>query len=152
MNEVSNRGNRKIRSQARKIRRVIIVVNFVLDFPCRGSIALSAIRPPMANDMQPADRGLWVVLVPIGVPDKGVPSMARDQEKRAGSTKAAKITSLLMRNNGATLDEISRSVDWQPHSVRGFMSGTLKKKLGLEVTSKREDGKALRYFITRGTK
>ena len=64
--------------------------------------------------------------------------MAKDQEKRARSTKAAKITSLLMRKTGATLAEMSSAIDWQPHSVRGFMSGALKKKLGFEVTSKRE--------------
>jgi Protein of unknown function (DUF3489) len=61
--------------------------------------------------------------------------MAKDQERRARATKAAKITSLLMRNNGATLVEMSSATDWQPHSVRGFMSGTLKKKLGLDVAS-----------------
>lgn len=78
--------------------------------------------------------------------------MAKDQEKRARSTKAAKIKSLLMRNNGATLVEMSSATEWHPPSVRGFMSGTLKKKLGLEIVSKREDGKPLRYFIARGAK
>lgn len=78
--------------------------------------------------------------------------MAKDQEKRARSTKATKITSLLMRKNGATLVEMSSATDWQPHSVRGFMSSGLKKKLGLEVMSKREDGKPRKYFIARGAK
>jgi Protein of unknown function (DUF3489) len=78
--------------------------------------------------------------------------MAKDQEKRARATKAAKITSLLMRNNGATLVEMSRSVDWQSNSVRGFISGTLKKKLGLHVASRREEGKPRKYFIARGAK
>lgn len=78
--------------------------------------------------------------------------MAKDQEKRARATKAAKIISLLMRHDGASLAEMSRSVDWQPHSVRGFMSGNLKKKLGLEIASKREDGKPRKYFIVRGAK
>jgi Protein of unknown function (DUF3489) len=78
--------------------------------------------------------------------------MAKDQEKRARATKAANIASLLMRNNGATLVEMSSATDWQPHSVRGFMSGTLKRKLGLEIASKREDGKPRKYFIVRGAK
>lgn len=78
--------------------------------------------------------------------------MAKDQEKCARSTKAAKITSLLMRHNGATLAEMSRSVDWQPHSARGFISGTLKRKLGLEIVSKRDDGKPRKYSIARGPK
>jgi predicted ArsR family transcriptional regulator len=78
--------------------------------------------------------------------------MAKEQEKRARSTKAAKITSLLMRNNGATLAEMSSAVNWQPRSVRGFMSGALKKKQGLEVASKREQGKPRKYFIVRCAK
>ena len=78
--------------------------------------------------------------------------MGKDEEKRAIWTKAAKIPSLLMRNNGAKLAEISCAVDRQPHSVRGFMSGTLKKKLGFEVASRREGGKPRKYFIVRGAK
>lgn len=78
--------------------------------------------------------------------------MAKDQEKYARSTKAAKITSLLMRHNGATLAEMSRSVDWQPHSVRGFISGTLKRKLGLKIVSRRDDRKPRKYSIARGPK
>ena len=78
--------------------------------------------------------------------------MNRKQTKAAKLTKAARITALLLRSNGATLAEMSKSVEWQSHSVRGFMSGTLKKKLGFEVTSKRESDRPRRYFITRGAK
>jgi Protein of unknown function (DUF3489) len=75
--------------------------------------------------------------------------MTKRQGKQTKPTKAARITALLLRSNGATIAEMARSTDWQLHSVRGFMSGTLKKKLGLEVKSKVEDGKPRRYFITR---
>lgn len=76
--------------------------------------------------------------------------MTKNQAKQSKSTKAEGIKALLLRSNGATIAEMARSTDWQPHSVRGFMSGNLKKKLGLEVTSKAEDGKPRRHFITRG--
>jgi predicted ArsR family transcriptional regulator len=76
--------------------------------------------------------------------------MVKNLNKHTKSTKASRITALLLRNNGATIAEIARRTDWQPHSVRGFMSGTLKKKLGLETTSKAEDGKPRRYFIMQG--
>lgn len=59
---------------------------------------------------------------------------------RAGS-KTAIIIDLLRRAKGATLAEIREAASWQAHSVRGFISGTLGKKMGLTVKSeKREDG------------
>ena len=53
----------------------------------------------------------------------------------AGTTKLARMEALLRRPEGATLDQISASIGWQTHSVRGAMSGTLKKKQGLTITS-----------------
>lgn len=76
--------------------------------------------------------------------------MTKSQSKQSKSTKAERIKALLLRSNGATIAEMARSTEWQPHSVRGFVSGTLKKKLGLEVTSKVEEGKPRRCFIARG--
>ena len=53
---------------------------------------------------------------------------------RAG-TKQALLIDLLQRKNGASIDELVKATGWQPHSVRGAISGALKKKLGLTVTS-----------------
>ena len=65
---------------------------------------------------------------------------------RDGS-KTERILDLLKRKDGATLAEIMKATDWQPHSVRGFISGTLGKKMGLTVASvKGEDGER-RYSI-----
>jgi N-acetylmuramoyl-L-alanine amidase CwlA len=59
---------------------------------------------------------------------------------RRGS-KTAKILDLLKRPGGVTLKEIMKATEWQARSVRGFLSGTIGKKMGTTVdSSKRADG------------
>jgi Protein of unknown function (DUF3489) len=69
---------------------------------------------------------------------------AKTAKKESGpreGVKTEKVLDLLKRSNGATLAELIRATGWQPHSVRGFLSGTIGKKLGLALTStKAEDG------------
>ena len=62
-------------------------------------------------------------------------------------TKQALLIDLLKRKNGATLDEAMVATGWQAHSVRGAISGTLKKKLGLTVASKVVDRRGRVYRI-----
>ncbi len=59
---------------------------------------------------------------------------AKPRGARAG-TKQALLIDLLQRKTGATIADLVHATGWQPHSVRGAISGTLKKKLGLTVTS-----------------
>jgi hypothetical protein len=63
-------------------------------------------------------------------------------------SKTAKVLAMLRQTEGATLQQIMSVADWQAHSVRGFISGTLGKKLHLTVVSaKGEDGQR-RYSVT----
>jgi len=66
---------------------------------------------------------------------------------RAG-TKQAQLIDLLKREDGATIDEAVEALGWQAHSVRGAISGALKKKLGLAVASEKIDGRGRVYRIT----
>jgi hypothetical protein len=68
---------------------------------------------------------------------------------REGSKKA-RILALLQQAKGATLDEIMRATGWQAHSVRGFISGNLGKRMGLKVNSTRRSGGERSYRILRG--
>ncbi len=66
-------------------------------------------------------------------------------------TKQALLIDLLKRKTGATIDEAVAATGWQPHSVRGAISGALKKRLGLAVTSERvgDRGRVYRIAGTR---
>jgi hypothetical protein len=61
-------------------------------------------------------------------------------------TKLQACLDLLGREQGATLDELMAVTGWQAHSVRGFLSGTVKQKLGLSVASIKDDGGVRRYL------
>jgi hypothetical protein len=54
---------------------------------------------------------------------------------------------MLKRAEGATIAQICEATGWLGHSVRGTFSGTLKKKLGLEITSTKEDNKGRVYRV-----
>ena len=65
-------------------------------------------------------------------------------------TKTAKILALLKRPSGASLDQLRKVTGWQAHSVRGFLSGTLKKKMGLRVaSSKLKDGQRTYRIVSK---
>ena len=73
-------------------------------------------------------------------PKKAPKGQKKTKSARDGS-KTAKVLDLLKRPGGVTAKELMKATGWQPHSVRGFLSGTVSKKMGLAVTStKTEDG------------
>lgn len=63
------------------------------------------------------------------------------------STKADLILGLLRRKNGASIEELTKATGWLAHSVRGFLSGTIKTKLGLTLHVEKTDGGVSRYRL-----
>ena len=74
-------------------------------------------------------------------PAKKAPKGAKKTAKVREGSKTDQVLELLKRPGGVTAAELMKVTGWQPHSVRGFLSGTIRKKMGLEVLStKGEDG------------
>jgi hypothetical protein len=62
-------------------------------------------------------------------------------------TKHDRVLELLSQRNGTTIPEIMEATGWQQHSVRGFLAGTVQKKLGFTLTSSKIEGDLRRYKI-----
>jgi hypothetical protein len=80
------------------------------------------------------------------IASKKVPNEQEAPAPRATSKKAI-VLDLLRRPKGATMAEIAQATGWQNHSIRGFISGNLTKKMGLTVESTKNDGGERTYRI-----
>ena len=65
----------------------------------------------------------------------GPARMQRRGSPAKTGTKSETVVALLSRSRGATIDEMMTVTGWQAHSVRGFIAGTVTKKLGRSVAS-----------------
>ncbi len=82
-------------------------------------------------------------------PAKKTPESAKKASSAPrGGSKTAHVLDLLKRPGGATAKELMEITGWQPHSVRGFLSGTVRTKMGLPVTSSKGEGRERTYSVT----
>jgi hypothetical protein len=70
------------------------------------------------------------------------------KEAAAGS-KQARVIAMLQSQAGATIAAMMKATGWQPHSVRGFLAGVVRKRLKLKLGSKKVDGNRV-YQIASG--
>jgi hypothetical protein len=70
-----------------------------------------------------------------------------DEPKLARVTKQERVLTLLSQPEGASIEEMMQATDWQQHSVRGFLAGTVKRKLGFSLTSLKPNRDVRRYRI-----
>lgn len=69
------------------------------------------------------------------------------QTKEKAVSKQDQVISMLRRQEGASIPEMSEVTGWAPHSVRGFMSAPLKKRLKIDVISEKAENGERRYFV-----
>jgi len=82
-------------------------------------------------------------------PKKGPKGRTKPQVATSArhASKTAKMLDLLKRPGGATSKELMQATGWLPHSVRGFLSGTVGKKMGLTVLSTKVDDGERTYSV-----
>ena len=75
------------------------------------------------------------------------PKAAAKPAKPRAESKQSRLIAMLRQPDGATIAEIAKALNWQPHTVRGAIAGALKKKLGLNVESEKVDNRGRVYRI-----
>ena len=91
-----------------------------------------------------------VPLKPVAKPAAHQQPQSASQPTVSRESKKARIIAMLRAPGGATIEAMARAAKWQPHSVRGFLAGVVRKKLGLTLVS--ADGENARvYRITDRT-
>ncbi|MDP1587773.1 MAG: DUF3489 domain-containing protein [Prosthecobacter sp.] len=81
---------------------------------------------------------------------KATKTPAPSKATASSGSKIDGLITLLRRKTGATITDAMEATGWQAHSVRGAISGTLKKKQGLTVTSEVEGARGRVYRIAAG--
>ena len=71
---------------------------------------------------------------------KAAPAKRTIKRRQTDGSKQDRVIALLRRREGATLAALVKATGWKPHSVRGFLAGTVRKKLKLPLVSEKVDG------------
>ena len=109
----------------------------------------SSQEPKAAKKARSAKRGAHVAPAKANPAKKG-PKVEKKAEKPAAARQGSKteqVLDLMKRPDGVTLKELMKATDWQAHRVRGFISGTLSKKMGLIVESAKGENGERTYSI-----
>ena len=116
---------------------------------------LTGVKPVRRfTDRQTGVRRLWAAMQATAEPETGQRPTRRTRRKATAQNRAVirsktdQILQLLRQPSGVTLAALMRTTNWQAHSVRGFLSGHVSKKLGLTLQSSKRDGERV-YSLPR---
>lgn len=91
----------------------------------------------------------------LSVPKSGARATAGQQPRTVPQktfrteSKTARVIAMLRAPTGATVRTIMQTTGWQPHSVRGFLAGVVRKKLGFDLTSQAGEGDRVYRIVDR---
>jgi len=83
---------------------------------------------------------------PVAAPPAPTPALASSPRQLS---KAEQVLRLLRRKRGASILELREATGWQAHSVRGFLSATIRKRMGLELSSEPAASGERRYRVAQ---
>ena len=86
--------------------------------------------------------------IPSAISKKS-PAKSKPTSPRKGQTKQSRAIAMLRSDAGATIPGLMKATGWQPHSVRGFLAGVIRKRLGLKLELSKVDGCRM-YWIVGG--
>ena len=106
---------------------------------CRHKAGKKRMEPTMTKQKK-------TIVRPVGAGKKT--RKQRAEAAAAPKTKLGQLEGMLRRKEGATIAQIAKTLNWQLHSVRGAISGSLKKKRGLAVVAEQaEDGQRVYRIV-----
>ena len=88
-----------------------------------------------------------VVQTVVAIRDHAAKAAAPKLPTQRAGTKQAQIIAMLQRPEGATVAEMVEATSWQSHTVRGSISGALKKRLGLPIAAEKVEGRGTVYKL-----
>ncbi|MET4701722.1 hypothetical protein ABIE65_004770 [Constrictibacter sp. MBR-5] len=94
-----------------------------------------------------SQQGLAAIGIEVEQPEAPSSDDAPKAKPPRTGTKQALLINMLRRDEGATIEEVVAATGWQSHTVRGAIAGALKRKLQLDVTSEKVEGRGRVYRI-----